>query len=60
MTLVWVCFSGVRVVRIKSGGRFDIAAGFVLPASSGHPVYFNTTVGGGGVLIKQADTEKLT
>ena len=37
----------VWVVRIKSGGRIDFCGATVLVASSGDPVSFNTTVGGG-------------
>ena len=46
MTLGLVCFSGVLVVRIKSGGRFCFGGLTVLLGSSGDQVSFYTTVGG--------------
>ena len=53
MTLDLVCFSGVRVVRIKSGGRFGFSGATVLVVRSGDQVSFYTTVlGDGDVLLK--------
>ena len=49
--MVLVCLSGVRVVRMKSRGRFGFCGLTVLLAYRGRQVSFNTTVHGNGVVL---------